>query len=406
MRENVKEEKVKREMDKIETINIELEHSVAKLLSENERLHKEIEHLKKIYKDQFDSIKKTHALSKEHDDSLIDQLNSKSIENADLKRQIQDKVFVITSLKNDLRKLKGKEIVENVAQIPIATTIAPGMFKIDLEPLAPRLLNNREAHIDYLKHTQEQADILQRIVEQAKAKQLLDNALDFASTLNRSQPTCNKKNDRISQKPSSNRKNKVEAQPRKLNKKNRVKEPICDDNVKHTMLNANSQLICVKCKQCMFDANHDVCFLDFVNDVNMHAKYKSKSKKNQVHNIWKPTSKVFTDVGLKWKPTGRLFTIVGNLCPLTRITPKKIMHLKETISNSVETPKPEITVYSRRPKQIKSVGSSKKAKIANNSEPNHLWGYNAIDVPSSSLVNDRLSRLFSGIWTLNVQNIC
>ncbi|GJV80041.1 retrovirus-related pol polyprotein from transposon TNT 1-94, partial [Tanacetum coccineum] len=36
--------------------------------------------------------------------------------------------------------------------------------------------------------------------------------------------------------------------------------------------------------------------------------------------------------------------------------------------------------------------------IANNSEPNHLWRSNATDVPSSSsLVNDRLSRLFSGI---------
>ncbi|GJT96168.1 hypothetical protein Tco_1091686 [Tanacetum coccineum] len=137
MRENDKEEKLKHEMDEIQTINIKLEHSEAKLLSENEHLHKEIEHLKKIYKDQFDSIKKTHALSKEHCDSLITQLNSKSLENVDLKRQIQDKVFVITSLKNDLRKLKGKE-VENVAQIPIATTVAPGMFKLDLDPLAPR----------------------------------------------------------------------------------------------------------------------------------------------------------------------------------------------------------------------------------------------------------------------------
>ncbi|GJT80630.1 hypothetical protein Tco_1054972 [Tanacetum coccineum] len=65
MRENDKEENVKYDMDEIETINIELEHSVAKLLSENECLHKEIEHLKKIYKDQFDSIKKTRSLSKE-----------------------------------------------------------------------------------------------------------------------------------------------------------------------------------------------------------------------------------------------------------------------------------------------------------------------------------------------------
>ncbi|GJQ93853.1 hypothetical protein Tco_0004992 [Tanacetum coccineum] len=84
-RENDKEEKVKQDIVEIETINIELEHSVAKLLSKNELLHEEIEHLKKIYKDQFDSIKKTRALLKEHYDSLIAQLNSKSMENADLK---------------------------------------------------------------------------------------------------------------------------------------------------------------------------------------------------------------------------------------------------------------------------------------------------------------------------------
>ncbi|GKA11116.1 retrovirus-related pol polyprotein from transposon TNT 1-94 [Tanacetum coccineum] len=242
--------------------------------------------------------------------------------------------------------------------------------------------------------------ILNQVYEDSRRYQTWSLLQEIPNTP--SQPTSNKKNDRISQKPSSNRKNKVEAQPRKVNKKNRVKEPICDDNVKHTMLNVNSQLICVKCKQCMFDANHDVCFLDFVNEVNMHAKSKYKSKKSQVHNIWKPTGKVFTDVGLKWNPTGRLFTIVGNSCPLTRITPKKIMHLKETTFNYVETPKPDIKVYSRRPIQIKSVGSSKKAKIieskiANNSEPNHLWGSNATAVPSSSsLVNDRFSRFFSG----------
>ncbi|GJZ36666.1 hypothetical protein Tco_0582857 [Tanacetum coccineum] len=58
------------------------------------------------------------------------------------------------------------------------------MYKLDLEPLAPRLLHNREAHIDYLKYTQEQADILRGIVEQAKAKQPLDKELDFTLILN------------------------------------------------------------------------------------------------------------------------------------------------------------------------------------------------------------------------------
>nr|GFB57781.1 hypothetical protein [Tanacetum cinerariifolium] len=101
-------------------------------------------------------------------------------EHEDLKAQIQDKVFVITSLKNDLHKLKGKSIVDNAAQIPSAITVAPGMFKLDLEPLAPKLVHNRESHSYYLKHTQEQANILRGIVEQDKTQQPLDNALDFA----------------------------------------------------------------------------------------------------------------------------------------------------------------------------------------------------------------------------------
>nr|GEV64398.1 hypothetical protein [Tanacetum cinerariifolium] len=88
---------------------------------------------------EFDSIKKTHVRTKEHSDSLIDKLNLKSAENDDLKAKIQDKVFVITSLKNDLRRIKGIEIVDIAAQKPSANTIIPGMFKLDLEPLAHRI---------------------------------------------------------------------------------------------------------------------------------------------------------------------------------------------------------------------------------------------------------------------------
>ncbi|GKD41413.1 hypothetical protein Tco_1261620, partial [Tanacetum coccineum] len=54
------------------------------------------------------------------------------------------------------------------------------MFKLDLVPLPPRLLQNREVHINYLRNTQEQANILRGIVEQVKAKQPLDGDLDLA----------------------------------------------------------------------------------------------------------------------------------------------------------------------------------------------------------------------------------
>nr|GEW50569.1 retrovirus-related Pol polyprotein from transposon TNT 1-94 [Tanacetum cinerariifolium] len=72
-----------------------------------------------------------------------------------------------------------KEIVENVVHIPFATTIPPGMFKLDLKPFPPRLFQNREVHIAYLRNTQEQANILKEISEQAKAKQPLDGELDL-----------------------------------------------------------------------------------------------------------------------------------------------------------------------------------------------------------------------------------
>ncbi|GKD13262.1 retrovirus-related pol polyprotein from transposon TNT 1-94 [Tanacetum coccineum] len=197
-------------------------------------------------------------------------------------------------------------------------------------------------------------------------------------------------------------KNKVEAQPLKVNKKNSVVEPIRDVNVNHLLLNANSEPICATCKKYMFDGVHDTCLLDFVKNVNSRAKSAKKHKKQ---NIWKPTGHVFTEVRFKWKPTGRTFTIAGNSCPLTRITSANVVLLKKTTSHSVETQKLELKVYSRKPKNVKNVGSSKKAKLvesknATHSEPNHTWGSNATDIASSSSLvmivrfgNDNIARI-------------
>ncbi|GJW49193.1 hypothetical protein Tco_0090544 [Tanacetum coccineum] len=64
----------------------------------------------------------------------------------------EEKDLVITALKDDWRKLKGKDLADNVVT---KHTIAPEMLKINVEPIAPRLLNNKTAHSDYLRHTQE-----------------------------------------------------------------------------------------------------------------------------------------------------------------------------------------------------------------------------------------------------------
>nr|GEU69578.1 hypothetical protein [Tanacetum cinerariifolium] len=319
-------------------------------------------------------------LLKQSDPMVLEKkVNIKPINYAELNRLSKDfgKGFFHNSIKNDLRKLKGKDTIDNASQAPDATTIAPAMYKLDPVTLASRNKNNRETYMYYLKHTMEQAAILKEIVKQAKSLNPIDSAsytsykyvkliqellgyvrdicLDIhkpSKKLVAITPLNNVKKVRISQPSSSNINNKVEAQHKKVNKKNRVVEPIRDANVKHTMLNANSQLICVTCKQCMFDVSHVVCFLDVMNEMNMRAKSKSNSnKKSQMHNIWKPTGKIFTEVGLKWKPTGRNFTSSVNLCHLTRITSTKVVPRKKTTPHSVETPKPELKVYSRRFKQ-------------------------------------------------------
>nr|GEV37499.1 hypothetical protein [Tanacetum cinerariifolium] len=62
-----------------------------------------------------------------------------------LNAQLQKKVFAVTALKNELRKLKMKNVVDIYVSKSNAT-IAPGMFKLDIEPISHSLKNNRDAH--------------------------------------------------------------------------------------------------------------------------------------------------------------------------------------------------------------------------------------------------------------------
>ncbi|GJT69390.1 retrovirus-related pol polyprotein from transposon TNT 1-94 [Tanacetum coccineum] len=370
-------------------------------------MKKDIDEIETIntYKQLYDSIKPSRVRDKEHAESLVNQLNQKSVEITDLNAQLQEKVFVITALKNDLREFKVKDIVDNAAKVSNATTIAPGMFKLDQVTLAPKDRNNRETHIYYLKHTMKQAAILREIVEQAKSLNPLDSASYSAckyvkliqELLGYVRDTCpdihkpseklvavtpinkkkivrvsrstkssrlksidNIKNDRILQISSSTqKKNKVEDHSRivksSLNKSNCVVEPSGNANVQHSKLNTNSELMCVKCNSSMFDARHELCFLEFVSDMNASSKSKSV-KKAKKKEEWKPTGKVFTKIGYNWRPTRRTFTLVGNTCPLTRITATNKVPLREPIPLEVIAQESVVTkVYTRRPKVVQIV---------------------------------------------------
>nr|GEY09191.1 hypothetical protein [Tanacetum cinerariifolium] len=329
---------------------------------------------------------------------LIDQIKSKSFENDVLKAQLQGKGFANAALKNELRKLKGKKVVDNTISKHKATTIAPGMFKIETEPLAPKLFKNKDAHIDYIQHSREHADILWEIVKDARALSPLDCNLDSAckyaqriqevlvyvhgscpclttpkerliavtpmnkdskvrpddpvtslkhsANASESKPSGNTKKYKISQPPSSNKTNKVKDQPKgvktRKNKKDRVYQIKSHADVMQSVLNTNSKSLCNMCNECLFDVNHDKCVIDCVHDMNVMSKSKYKRLKRK--QIWKPTGKVFIEIGLKWKPTGRTFTIVRNECPLTRFTPTKVVPPKENNDVSRVTKIPGIKV--------------------------------------------------------------
>ncbi|GKC16884.1 retrovirus-related pol polyprotein from transposon TNT 1-94, partial [Tanacetum coccineum] len=199
-------------------------------------------------------------------------------------------------IKNDLRKFKGKDIVDNAAQESNATTIAPGMYKLDLVTLAPKDKNNSKTHIYYLKHTMEQAAILREIVEQSKSLNPLDSASysvykyvkliqELLGYVKEICPNIHKPSEKL-----------VSVMP--INKKKTVSS--------------------------MFDARHELCFLEFVYDMNSSSKSK---------------------------PTGRTFTLVKNACPLTRITATNKVSLREPITLEVIAQESVVTkVYTRRPK--------------------------------------------------------
>ncbi|GJR49554.1 hypothetical protein Tco_1400075 [Tanacetum coccineum] len=333
----------------------------------------------------------------------------------ELQAQLKAKNVSIEKLKEHIANTKGKNVIEIVQNVNNLNVVTLKVYKLDLPPLFPCIKNNMAVHVDYLKHTQENVDILHEIVKHARDLRPLDSDLASAckfvtriqelivyviatcpsskhvsdklvavtpmnrtrkvrfaestdtskvktqkqvqpqekqttnnsmspsrrvsssTEASRSKPRSNTKKDRISQTSCSNKKtNKVGAHLRiaksSLNNMNRVSKIVCNKNVKHSMLNANSELVCATCHECMFDAIHDLCVSGCLNDVN--ARVKSN-----------------------WKPTGRTFTIVGNTCPLTRIISTKVVPPRKSISATPVKQTQPSSNKSRKPKDIKHVGT-------------------------------------------------
>ncbi|GKD16637.1 hypothetical protein Tco_1205795 [Tanacetum coccineum] len=363
VKEASNEAKVKHEIDVLETINIELESSVAKLLAENEKLNKENEHLKQTYKELYDSIKRTRIQTKDHNDSLIAQVNSKTVENADLKAQIQEKVFANVALKNELRKLKGNNMDTKFAKPSIlgkpvlqpprnqSVVRQPNAFKserpnfskprfasqVDVndvlsKPVTPYYLpkvreyvlakphhviapgsfrnsqeepygSNDMAHNHYLEEARKKTQERNR-----NSKPSVMHTTSLQNTTNGSKPNT-RSNNQISRS--------LPVSKSSCGMSNGVS--LVDHSRNSSSFSDSKKCVCSICHKYIFNTNHDDCITKILNKVNSRAKIQSPKIKNnnpvepekphtpRSYLRWKPTGRIFKTVSLRWIPTGKVF---------------------------------------------------------------------------------------------------
>nr|GEU30856.1 hypothetical protein [Tanacetum cinerariifolium] len=181
------------------------------------------------------------------------------------------------TLKNSVSKAK--------VQLPVLTRTK---HAVDVEPIVPRLRNNKDARLDYLRHLKESVEPIHDIVEEAKVDP--NNELNSLLTLlllgrskllppnlligvkrypkaSESQPKSNHKNNRILPAKGAH-KLPVEDLPRTnkshIRTTNRVDS---SSRLKRTITNSNSDSICQTCNKCLTSFDHDMCVAVYVKSV-------------------------------------------------------------------------------------------------------------------------------------------
>nr|GEY53952.1 hypothetical protein [Tanacetum cinerariifolium] len=253
---------------------------------------------------------------------------------------------------------------------------------VDVVPLVPKLRKNRTAHIDYIRHTLEEATTLRELVKGERLLSLLNTSLAYACKYTRwiqellmiLQQTCPRITDLGTNLVAVTPKNKTKqikrtAQLTKLEKTSVATSPTPnidsntpvlfstgvalvssasgskyqDNTKKNRIRRIQKKAKETELEDHLRNVKSSLNKAKHINSVN--ASRKSKSVKKPVkRKVWKSTSKVFKTVGYKWKPIGRTFTLVGNVCPLTRIATATIVPPREPITIVKSMDKPVVTL--------------------------------------------------------------
>nr|GEU92572.1 retrovirus-related Pol polyprotein from transposon TNT 1-94 [Tanacetum cinerariifolium] len=290
----------------------------------------------------------------------------KEIKTINIELDHREKKLVITALKDTLRKLKVKAVVDEAV---ILHPIDPELLKIDVAPLALKLQNNRIAHYDYLKHTQEETVTLWEIVEHERSLNPLNTSLDYV---------CNK----LMSMTSMNKTKKV-----------RFTEPVTSLGNTHIKTASSSHVVSNK----PMLSSTGVTLPTSASGSHPSGNTKkdkiqqtpSSAKKNKLEAY---PRNVRTSLQNKKS--------VVNTKDIASV--QNQMPLRKPIVLESNPPKPVVTlVYSRKPKESRNNVPVSKSKInkslsANKKEPNKSWGSTVSNVPSSSVDDSKLSKLFYG----------
>ncbi|GJV09754.1 hypothetical protein Tco_1351295 [Tanacetum coccineum] len=359
--------KIEKEIDVLETMNIELEHSVATLRKENETL-------KQHYKDLYDSIKITRSKTTEQTTSLL-------ANNAELKAQIQEKVFAIAALKNDLRKLKGNSVdtkfdKTSVLGKPVLPSLRnqsvvrqPNAFKsaraqmskqrfasqVDVnknlsKPVTqhylPKKTESTFAKPDHMIASSSSRNSSKNMPRFSSNDMVHNHYLDVAKkkiqerdrNSTTSVPTSARIQTTTDDSKPNPRSNNQTSRSLPVSKSSRVTitaVPKADHSKSSSSFSDSKNFVCSTCHKCVFNANHDACITKLLKEVNSRAKIQSNKTTNsnkpvdQKSHTQKPGRQIFTRhrfspnktsavyektsprSDLRWKPMGRIFESVG-----------------------------------------------------------------------------------------------
>nr|GFA78276.1 hypothetical protein [Tanacetum cinerariifolium] len=130
-----------------------LTDQVTHLQAQNDLFRAENDKIKQYYKELYDSIKITRT-------KHIEQVTKLTTENMNMKTGVSKAIV------NPLVSARDKHA-------------------IDVEPIVPRLRNNRNAHLDYLRNLKESVETIRDIVEEAKVVRPLDKSIVSAYRYNK-----------------------------------------------------------------------------------------------------------------------------------------------------------------------------------------------------------------------------